>query len=362
VTQETPIVVGLTAVILAVTDEVPRVLVVRRVAHPLATPAQLGQPAADLDSPDTLPFGPFEPQHHRTLQDGMRRWVQEQTGLTPRYVEQLYTFGNRYRDTRELYGGPRVVSVGYLALARETPVAGSGEAEWRDWYSFLPWEDWRDGRPALYDRVIRPGLDAWVAATSDGERRRLREEQVGIAFGFADSAGRAGARTLERYELLYEAGLVAESVRDRRQDADATGHDAGTMADPATTADALRLGAPMALDNRRILATALGRLRGKIAYRPIVFDLLPEDFTLFRLQRVAEALAGMRLHKQNFRRMVLSGGLVEPTGQFDNHGRGRPAELFRFRRDVVAARPETGISLPGARVSDPRAAASNCVS
>lgn len=356
--QPAPIVVGLTAVILAVTDEVSRVLVVRRIGHPLATPAQRGQPAADLDSPDTLPFGPFEPHRHRTLQDGMRQWVEEQTGLTLRYVEQLYTFGNRYRDPRELYGGPRVVSVGYLALAQETPVAGSGEAEWRDWYRFLPWEDWRDGRPALIDRVIRPGLDAWLAATKHRETRRLREDQVGIAFGFGDGPGRACARTLERYELLYEAGLVAEAIRDRRQRENVDG--AAAAGDPGP--QALLLGAPMALDNRRILATALGRLRGKVAYRPIVFDLLPETFTLFRLQRVVEALAGMRLHKQNFRRMVLTGGLVEASGRLETSGRGRPAELFRFRRDLVAARPETGIGLPGARVTDARDAASNCVS
>ena len=60
----------------------------------------------------------------------------------------------------------------------------------------------------------------------------------------------------------------------------------------------------MALDHRRILATALGRLRGKLKYRPVVFELLPSAFTLLQLQRVVEALAGVRLHKQNLRRLV----------------------------------------------------------
>jgi len=59
----------------------------------------------------------------------------------------------------------------------------------------------------------------------------------------------------------------------------------------------------MALDHRRLLATALGRLRGKLKYRPVVFELLPTTFSLLRLQRVVEALAGVRLHKQNFRRL-----------------------------------------------------------
>jgi hypothetical protein len=111
------------------------------------------------------------------------------------------------------------------------------------------------------------------------------------------------------------------------------------------------MGIPMALDHRRILATALGRLRGKLKYRPVVFELLPSRFTLFQLQRVVEALAGVRLHKQNFRRLVEKGGLVEGTARFDSRTGGRPAELFRFRRDVLRERPAPGVGLPGIRRS-----------
>ncbi|MFO1112940.1 MAG: hypothetical protein U1E35_03390 [Rhodospirillales bacterium] len=105
----------------------------------------------------------------------------------------------------------------------------------------------------------------------------------------------------------------------------------------------------MALDHRRILATALGRLRGKLAYRPLVFDLLPGEFTLFRLQRVVEALSGQRLHKQNFRRTLAANALVEPTGCMQSEGRGRPAELFRFRRAVLRAKPTAGVAMPTLR-------------
>ncbi len=107
-------------------------------------------------------------------------------------------------------------------------------------------------------------------------------------------------------------------------------------------------GRPMALDHRRILATALGRLRGKIRYRPVVFELLPPTFTLLLLQKVVEALTGFPLHKQNFRRLVEHGGLVEGTGQDVQTG-GRPAELFRFRREVLRERPAPGVGLPGVR-------------
>jgi hypothetical protein len=96
-----------------------------------------------------------------------------------------------------------------------------------------------------------------------------------------------------------------------------------------------------------VLASALGRLRGKLRYRPVVFELLPRAFTLLALQRTVEALAGRRLHKQNFRRLVEAGGLVEGTGRRTAGASGRPAELFRFRREVLRERPAPGVGLPG---------------
>jgi hypothetical protein len=101
----------------------------------------------------------------------------------------------------------------------------------------------------------------------------------------------------------------------------------------------------MALDHRRLMATALGRLRGKLKYRPVVFELLPASFTLLRLQRLVEALAGAPLHKQNFRRLVESGGLVEGTGLRETRSKGRPAELFRFRREVLRERRAPGFGV-----------------
>ena len=77
-------VIGLTAVGVAVTGETPRVLVVRQVP-PTVTPAASagasvleGMPAPHCD---LLPFGPFDPQQHRTLESGLRQWVEQQTGL-----------------------------------------------------------------------------------------------------------------------------------------------------------------------------------------------------------------------------------------------------------------------------------------
>ncbi|MDE1937533.1 MAG: NAD regulator, partial [Alphaproteobacteria bacterium] len=110
----------------------------------------------------------------------------------------------------------------------------------------------------------------------------------------------------------------------------------------------LPLGTGMLFDHRRILATAIARLRGKMKYRPVVFELMPPAFTLLELQRTVEAISGIRLHKQNFRRLVEGQGLVEGTGKMSALSRGRPAELFRFRREVLRERPSPGVRL-GAR-------------
>ena len=159
---------------------------------------------------------------------------------------------------------------------------------------------------------------------------------------------------LERYELLYEAGLVSEAARDLGRPIAASDDFAP---DDFTTAglapDGLATGAEMAVDHRRILATAIGRLRGKIKYRPVVFELMPPAFTLLQLQRTVEALAGVRLHKQNFRRLVEQQGLVEETGEISARTGGRPARLVRFRREVLLERPAPGLRLRAARRGPP---------
>ena len=348
-------VVGLSAVVISVTEEVPRVLVVRRATHSLATPALMGATEGTLagDSADALPFGPFAPSRHRTLELGLRGWVETQTGLELGYAEQLYTFGDRFRDPRERAGGPRVVSVAYVALVREGPLAGTGAAEWRDFYEFLPWEDWRDRRPPIIDAMIRPRLLAWIGRANSARARQERRERAAITFGL-DDAGWDFERVLDRHELLYEAGLVAEALRDRAAGAAFEAPGGRYLSSAGEPTDEMlfdTLGSPMALDHRRILATALGRLRGKLKYRPVVFELLPPEFTLFQLQRVVEALAGVRLHKQNFRRTIVHERLVEPTGRREGRTGGRPAELFRFRRDVLRERLAPGVSLPALRIT-----------
>lgn len=322
--------IGLNAVILAVTDEVPRVLTLESVEHD-RTPAD---PATSEEGPlDALPFGGLDLTHDRTLELGLRRWVSEQTGMQLGYVEQLYTFGDRDRDPRP---DGRVISIAYLALMRESP--STLRARWRDLYRYLPWEDWREGRPAIIDRVVAPAIQGWIVASHDPAVTSRRRDRAAITFGMY-GAPWDRERVLERYELLYEVGLVAESFRATRRGAE------------PELVFVSELGRSMALDHRRMLATALSRLRGKLRYRPVVFELLPATFTLLQLQRVVEALSGVRLHKQNFRRLVERGGLVEGTGEFESHTGGRPAALFRFRREVLLERPVPGVGVPELRGS-----------
>ncbi len=325
------IVVGLNAVIIALTDGQPRVLTV---SLPEWTPIEGGVPAdgdAGRRHVEALPTGPLDPAGDRTLELALRRWVRAYTGLDLGYVEQLYTFGDRFRDPREHRGGPRVVSVAYLALVRESQPSRGLAARWGSVYRFFPWEDWRGSRPGLIDDVIAPALTHWIRSAPDEALRRARRVRAAVSFG-VEGGQWDGERVLDRYELLYELGLVAEASR-------------GGAPGGGTAA----CGPEMAFDHRRILATAVGRIRAKIRYRPVVFELVPDEFTLLQLQRAVEALAGLRLHKQNFRRLVEQGGLVEGTGRRDHQTGGRPAELFRFRREVLLERPAPGVGLPAAR-------------
>ncbi|MFS8046401.1 NUDIX hydrolase [Rhizobium sp. BR 314] len=290
----------LIAVLTAVTGNDPRVMTVR--------------------SGEALPSGPFE-LGHRTLQSGLREWIREQTAHPVGYLEQLYTFADRDRNN-EILGG-RTISISYLGLVREQAAPGAGLPGWHGWYEYLPWEDHRKGRPAILDDIAAR-LAPWVA--DDAARAYGRRRRADFDFGLNGATWNEDL-VLQRYELLYEAGLVVEARCDQSH----------------------AFGRPMFADHRRILATGMARLRAKIKYRPVVFELMPETFTLLQLQRAVEALAGLTLHKQNFRRLIEQQDLVEESGGTESETGGRPAKLFRFRRAVLEERELAGTKLPLSR-------------
>jgi hypothetical protein len=271
-------------------------------------------------------------------------WVRAQTGVEIAFLQQLCTLAEAdygEHDQRDL--APTTISISYLALVGPRQCSDRTPASWRTWYDFLPWEDWRYGRPECLTAIVER-LEAWAgepgapcAAASrpesgpeSGSQDRL--QRMRMAFGMA-GAGWDDEKVLERYELLDEAGLLDSGASDS--------NGAGWRLP--------RLVHPLLGEHGTLLARAIGELRRAIKHRPVVFELMPDEFTLFELQKTVEAILGPHLHKQNFRRLVESGGLVEPTGEHRLRTGGRPARLYRFRRDVLWERLAPGVRVKAGR-------------
>ncbi|MGJ4898956.1 MULTISPECIES: NrtR DNA-binding winged helix domain-containing protein [unclassified Bradyrhizobium] len=307
VTALDAITADLVAVLVAVTDGHPKIMTIEHAA--------------------ALPSGPFQ-FAHRSLQMGLRAWVEAQTGHPLGYVEQLYTFADRGRGGDP--DAPHRISISYLGLTREEEGREGADAQWSSWYDYFPWEDHRDGPPTILAKIIAPKLKAWARAADQPALQKTRWQRAAITFGL-DGREWNEELTLQRYELLYEAAMIPESVREKG------------------ASQPMLPGRAMIGDHRRILATGIARLRAKIKYRPVVFELMPEEFTLLQLQRSVEALAGRLVHKQNFRRLIEQQELVEETGAIAADTIGRPAKLFRFRQGVLAERAVVGTKLPLSR-------------
>ncbi len=313
---------------------------VELVAVIVATPAHRDPRVLVIGEPDgvpRLPSGPLQADH-RSLQYGLRSWVRTQSGLDLGFVEQLYTFADRERV------GPlgRVVSVSYLGLTR----AEEPDPRWRSWYEFFPWEDRRGVTDAAWlqrHALLLEGLDAWAGSGVD-DVAAGRRERIATAYGL-HGRGWAPENCLQRYELLWEAGLAPESTPTARGRWAPDGDTAGGRERQVSSVMDTR----MLHDHRRILATGIARLRAKIQYRPVIFELMPEEFALGQLQQTVEAVAGTAVHKQNFRRIVEGQQLVEETGGRTTETGGRPARLYRFRREVLAERESAGTKLPTPR-------------
>ncbi len=178
-------------------------------------------------------------------------------------------------------------------------------------------EDLRDGALRSWRSKIVPPLQAWVNEAPNKALRQSREARVAINFGSTDQVWNEDL-VLQRYELLFEAGLVQEATRR------------------GIAARAQLPGRAMQHDHRRILATGIARLRAKIKYRPVVFELMPPEFTLLQLQQTVEALAGRGLHKQNFRRLMEQQELVEETGAMTAGAAGRPGQAVSLSQRCAA--------------------------
>lgn len=300
----------LAAVLIAVTDSEAKVLTV--------------------DHGESLPNGPLTPIH-RSLQAGVRQWVETQTHQPLGYVEQLYTFVDTNRQTSS---GHYLIYISYLGLVREETKPLQSAALWHNWYLYFPWEDHRQGLPTFIEEKLYPIFRHWINAGNTIAEQKSREQRVKLCWGISPFSWNE-EYVLQRYELLYEIGILPEAQTTQSQDLNSNHENS--------------YGKFMAHDHRRVLASAMARLRAKIKYRPVIFELMPPTFTLLQLQQSIEALAGITLHKQNFRRFISQQELIEETGQIDQSGPGRPARLYQFREDVLLERSLSGSKLPISR-------------
>ncbi len=186
----------------------------------------------------------------------------------------------------------------------------------------------------LIERGLEPFKGRWalpggfvrVEETIDEAARRELQEEAGIrkvfleqlyTFGAVDRDPRERVVSVAHYALVKLAGFTTRAATDAT--------DARWF--PVSKVPKL------AFDHVRILTTALDRLKAKVRYEPIGFELLPPKFTLSQLQHLYEAVLETELDKRNFRKKVLSLGVLVPLKETQMTGRHRPAQLFRFDAD-----------------------------
>ena len=186
----------------------------------------------------------------------------------------------------------------------------------------------------LVRRAIPPFKGRWAIpggfvlaseSLDDAARRELREE-TGVEDVWLEQLYTFGDPKRDPRGRVVTVAYFALVSPDRAPPL------AGSDAAEARWWPAMGTPAPLAFDHDHILDVALERLRGKLAYTNIGFELLPRKFTLSQLQRVHEAVIGETLDKRNFRKRVDALGVVRPLSETAHDGTGRPAQLFTFRR------------------------------
>jgi 8-oxo-dGTP diphosphatase len=191
--------------------------------------------------------------------------------------------------------------------------------------------DDEDLQVMLIERDLEPFAGQWalpggfvrVEETLDGAANRELREETGLhdifleqlyTFGDLERDPRERIVTVAYYALVNLAGHNVQASTDARNAAWF----------PVTELPTL------AFDHARIIETALERLRGKVRYQPLGFELLPERFTLRQLQHLYEIVLGRELDKRNFRKKVLSMGILKETNEIEKDVAHRAARLFRF--------------------------------
>src|SRR5262249_32232770 len=155
-----------------------------------------------------------------------------------------------------------VVSIGYLALTHmpeNLAALRATGAGFEPWYRFFPWEDWREKRPEILDKVILPLLEDWAGRPAKPAPTRTLGRRERVRSCFALGGARGDEEKAPAREALLSGPGLAEDARPAGREP------------PLARQPAPRRGDPMPFDPRRILATAIARLRAKLKYRPVIF-------------------------------------------------------------------------------------------
>jgi 8-oxo-dGTP diphosphatase len=177
----------------------------------------------------------------------------------------------------------------------------------------------RRTEPPYQGAFALPGGFVRVDESLDDAARRVLREKAGLedvfveqlyTFGEVDRDPRTRVITVAYYALI---GRRSEGFP-----AEFNAHPTGRLP-------------PLAFDHERIIEVAVTRMRGKLEWTTIAFELMPPEFTLTELQRVYEVILERRLAKPAFRRKILAAGVVRATPKMRRGGH-RPAILYRFAR------------------------------
>ncbi len=179
----------------------------------------------------------------------------------------------------------------------------------------------RRGLQPFKDKWALPGGFVRVEEALDDAARRELEEETGLKDVFLEQLYTFGTVERDPRERVVSVAYFA-LVKPGAVTADTDAAEAKWFSVSAIP--------PLAFDHADILTTALTRLRGKLTYQPIGFELLPPKFTLTQLQHLYEAVLGSNIDKRNFRKKVLSFDLLIPLKEKHQDGAHRPAQLFRF--------------------------------
>jgi 8-oxo-dGTP diphosphatase len=202
-----------------------------------------------------------------------------------------------------------------------------------------------DLKVLLIERGLEPFKGRWalpggfvrVDETLDGAARRELQEEAGLTNIFLEQLYTFGAVERDPRERVVSVAYYALVKLSEH---------AAKAATDATNARwfAVSKVPKLAFDHVDILETAVERLKGKVRYQPAGFELLPPKFTLSQLQHLYEAVLGMDLDKRNFRKKVLSFGVLVALKETQMLGRHRPAQLFRFDAEKYEKLKKRGIN------------------